>query len=216
MDILALLTTASFYVAHYNFIGYLVIFWGAFLETIPFTGLFVPANVIMALAGAFTYRGYMIASTVLLLAVTGGILGDLLSYWLGKKYNHHWENKPVAAKKIYFEKTEVFFKAHGVKSIFIARFIGPLRPFISFIAGATKMRFSTFIFFSAASAIAWSISLFAAGYAFGGSMETVVAWIEKIDTVILIIVIGLPIALAAYWLLSHRKIKARATPVDNQ
>lgn len=211
MDTLALLVTASSYIAYHGFIGYLAVFLGAFLETIPFTGLFVPANIIMTLAGAFSYAGYLKVGAVLSLAAAGGMLGDLLGYWLGKKYNHNWENKPLAKKRAYFEKTEIFLKAHGVKSIFIARFIGPLRPFIAFIAGASKMHFSKFVFFSFISAIAWAASFFTLGYALGESMETIVLWIEKMDTIMFIAAAALPAAFTAYWFL-FPNIKARTIP----
>ena len=197
MDLLALFGTITTYVATYHFVGYLAVFTGAFLETIPFSGLLVPSNIIMVLAGIFAYEGYLRVSSVIGLAVLGGILGDMLSWWLGKKYNHSYQSKPLAKKRASFEKAEAFFIAHGGKSIFAARFVGPLRPFIAFVAGACGMPFFTFVFFSIASAVAWAVAFFSLGYAFEGSLETALAWLRKIDRVAL----GVALAVIAFFLL---------------
>lgn len=199
MDFLSAFTAAAFYVGEYHFLGYLAVFLGAFLETIPFSGLFVPSNIIMILAGIFAYETYLSASWVLALAVAGGILGDVFSYWLGKRYNHHYEKRALAKKRAYFEKTEAFFKEHGGKSIFSARFIGPLRPFIAFIAGAAKMRFPLFLSYSIASSIVWAAAFFSIGYAFEGSIVSALSWFEKVDRVLF----GVLLALAAMFI-THR------------
>ena len=197
MDLLALFGTITTYVATYHFVGYLAVFTGAFLETIPFSGLLVPSNIIMVLAGIFAYEGYLRVSSVIGLAVLGGILGDMLSWRLGKKYNHSYQSKPLAKKRASFEKAEAFFIAHGGKSIFAARFVGPLRPFIAFVAGACGMPFSKFIIFSIASAILWAVAFFSLGYAFEGSLDTALAWLEKVDRV----AIGIVIAFVAFFIL---------------
>lgn len=216
MDFLSAFTTVAFYVGEYHFLGYLAVFLAAFLETIPFTGLFVPSNIIMILAGIFAYETYLSGSLVLTFAVVAGILGDLFSYWLGKRYNHSYEKKSLAKKRAYFEKAEVFFKEHGGKSIFSARFIGPLRPFIAFIAGAAKMRLSLFLSYSIVSSIVWAVAFFFIGYAFEGSIISALGWLEKVDRVIF----GVFIALVAmfithrYLLPRLRKQKIPETPVE--
>ena len=197
MDLLALFGAITTYVGTYHFIGYLAVFLGSFLETIPFTGLFVPSNIIMVLAGIFAYEGYLRISSVLALAVLGGTLGDMFSFWLGRKHNHNYQTKPLAKKRAYFEKAEAFFNAHGGKSIFAARFVGPLRPFIAFVAGTCGMPFFKFICFSIASAVAWAVAFFSLGYAFEGSLETALAWLERIDRV----AVGVVIAFALFLVL---------------
>lgn len=197
MDLYSIFSVISQYVGTYHFLGYAAVFLSAFLETVPFSGLLVPSNIIIVMSGIFAYEGYLRADSVLGLAVLGGMLGDLLSWWLGKKYNHNYQNKMLAKKWPYFERAETFFKTHGGKSIFVARFVGPLRPFIAFVAGACDMPLVRFIFFSITSAVMWAASFFFLGYIVEGSLETALLWLGKADSLAFVVVGGIVVFFVA-------------------
>lgn len=82
--------------------------------------------------------------------VSGAIVGDGVSFWLGHRYHEKivglWPlNRNPALK----ERSEAFFTRHGNKSVFLARFIPGVRAFIPLFAGIAGM--SSFRFYIASS-----------------------------------------------------------------
>ncbi len=68
------------------------------------------------------------------------MLGDAISYWLGLRYGHLTETRwPFTRHPELLPRGYAFFDRHGVKSVFIGRFFGPLRAVIPLVAGITRM-----------------------------------------------------------------------------
>jgi membrane protein DedA with SNARE-associated domain len=63
--------------------------------------------------------------------------------------------------------------------VFIARFITGLRVFGALLAGASELRWPTFLFYNAAGAVTWSIAIAAAGYSLAYSWDTLERWIGR-------------------------------------
>jgi membrane protein DedA with SNARE-associated domain len=81
----------------------------------------------------------------------------------------------------FLEKGKVFFENHGGKSVFLGRFMGPLRPIIPFVAGAMHMRVRRFLFWNITSAFFWSIFYLYLGYFFGEVWASVEKWTGRIS-----------------------------------
>lgn len=64
-----------------------------------------------------------------------------------------------------------FLERRGAPTIFIARFVGFLRPLAPFAAGAVGMSYRPFLAFNALGAVAWGGSAVGAGYLFGQPAE---------------------------------------------
>ena len=179
MDVYHIFTLITQYIEEYRFLGYWIVALGSFAEAIPFSGLLVPGNIMMAIAGILAYEGYLGTTAILALAVIGAILGDIFGYYLGMLYNGKQklidiENKDeYPLKRKYLEKTERFCQKHGGKSVFFGRFIGPLRPFVAFIAGIGHMPFASFMYYNIASALLWAFGFFFLGYFVEGSLKMV-------------------------------------------
>src|SRR5919199_655625 len=84
-----------------------------------------------------------------------------------------------------------FFARHGAKTVFIARFVTGLRVFGAVLAGASGLRWRTFLFYNAAGAVVWSTAVAIVGYALGHSWETLERLIGRAGLVALVIVGGL-------------------------
>lgn len=192
MDSLAFFNIIVSYVVDYRYLGYWVVFFASFLEAIPFSGLIIPGNILLVVAGILSYEGYLDTYDMLFLAVLGAILGDVAGYYIGAFYRNGRKNisemergDRYPFKKRYLEKTERFFEKHGGKSVFFGRFIGPLRPFVPFFAGASKMPLGRFMYYNIASALLWAFGFFFLGYLFEGSMRIV----KRIEHIVLVIAI---------------------------
>ena len=201
MDAYSLFTLITQYIEEYRFLGYWIVALGSFAEAIPFSGLLVPGNIMLAIAGVLAYEGYLEAAPLLALAVIGAILGDMFGYYLGVKYNGKQklidiENKDkYPLKRKYLEKAERFCQKHGGKSVFFGRFIGPLRPFVAFIAGIGHMPFASFMYYNIASAFLWAFGFFFLGYFVEGSLKM----IKSIEHIMIFGAIALGIVFVIRW-----------------
>ncbi len=149
----------------------LAIFVVACAESLAVVGLVVPGAVMMFGAGALIAAGAMGFWSTLTLAVAGAVLGDSLSYWLGYRYNdkvRQWW--PFNRHPELLLRGEQFFKQHGGKSIFVARFVGPVRAVVPMVAGMLAMSPRRFFLANILSALAWAPAYLLLGMAFGASL----------------------------------------------
>ncbi len=169
--------------------GYLIIFLISFLESIAFVGIFVPGTVVIAIAGFAAAQGYLDVAVVIWFAAIGAILGDALSFSLGKKGTRLFRQENKILRAAHLERGEKFLKKYGSKSVFLGRFIGPIRPIIPFVAGMFTMNPREFYIWNIASAFGWSALYVLLGYFFGQAWQTVVVWSTRIGIFIVCVLL---------------------------
>ncbi len=139
----------------------------AFGESLVLVGLFFPATLIMVFAGLAIQQGQLDAWTVIGWSIAGAVLGDIVTYWIGRWIGpsvvHHW---PLNRDKAAVARARLFFRKFGFLSIFIGRFLGPVRPTIPLVAGIMRMRHITFQIANVTSAMVWVPFMLFWGYAF--------------------------------------------------
>lgn len=139
-------------------------------------GEIVPGTVLVVLAGFLSAQGFLDMGYLVWFATIGAILGDWLSFYLGAKGTNFFRSENKLLKAAHLQLGERFFYQHGSKSVFLGRFIGPLRPIIPFVAGLSKMDKKKFLFWNIISAFLWSTSYLALGFFFGSSLAIIEAW----------------------------------------
>ncbi len=127
-----------------------------------------------------------------LAGIVACFLGGVLSFWLGRRLGHSGLTKTrwlhLTPKRI--KRGELFFKRHGAKAIFIARFIPFLPPALAnLLAGAAKMRWSFFLFYDLAGSAAYTVTYILIGYFFGKKWKLLEAWLGP--TVLYLIFAGI-------------------------
>ena len=133
------------------------VFLVAFSESLIIVGLIIPGSILMILFGALIAVDALKFWPTVFFSILGAITGDSLSYWLGKTYQSKLLNLwPLSRHPDVINKANQFIQRHGVKSIFLSRFIGLLRPIIPAIAGMTEMPVKLFISTNIGSAIVWA------------------------------------------------------------
>lgn len=176
----------------------LLLFLIAFSESLPMIGLLMPGSTLVVLAGFLAVQGK--GSLIALMSVTafGALSGDLLSFWLGG----HLGGRLLASRS--FQKhrklvmqAERFFVDHGGKSIFFARFLGPIRGITPFIAGLTRMAGRPFGLYAVISAILWGICYPGLGYLGGTGWQQAQSLTARFG---LIILAALTVTILHYWL----------------
>ncbi|WP_221965261.1 DedA family protein [Rhizobium leguminosarum] len=140
-------------------IAYIAVFLLALSESIPIMGVVVPGTVVIIALSALVPSGVLVLWPLMDAATFGAIVGDGLSFWLGHRYHREilglW---PLKRSPDLVERSEAFFKRHGDKSVFIARFAPGVRAFIPLLAGMLGMSVRRFYAVNIASALVWAPS----------------------------------------------------------
>ncbi len=149
----------------------LVILLISFSESLAIIGLLVPGAALMLTAGALIAAGALSFWPTMGWAVLGAVLADGLSYWLGRHYREDIRSfRFFARHREILARGEDFFNAHGGKSVFLGRFIGPIRPVIPLVAGMMAMKPARFALYNVLSALGWAPAYLLPGMAFGASL----------------------------------------------
>jgi membrane protein DedA with SNARE-associated domain len=137
----------------------------AFGESFAIISLVIPATVALVGIGALIGASDILFWPAWLGASIGAALGDWISYWIGLKLEnaarHVW---PLSRYPEMVARGEAFFKSHGIWSIFLGRFFGPVRAVIPLVAGMFEMPFMSFQIANWLSAFVWAFALLAPGF----------------------------------------------------
>jgi len=187
-------------IEHYMLIyGYWAVFFGVMLEN---AGLPVPGETILLVAGYFSSTGEFNIALVMLIAAVGAVIGDNIGFAVGHHFGRAFilrVGRFVFLTPKRFEHMENYFKSHGNKTIFVARFITGLRVFAALLAGASNMRWRTFLFYNVTGAILWSIVITTLGFLFGESLPILIRWVGRSGTILLVAgVVGAIVAWRIY------------------
>jgi membrane protein DedA with SNARE-associated domain len=155
--------TLDFISAHSGW-AFPVMFITSFGESFAFLGLLFPGTSILIVAGTLMSAGSLPYWPVLAGAIIGAVLGDSVSFWLGRRYGgglcRIW---PFTRNPDLLPNGMRFFAKHGGKSVFIGRFFGPVRAVIPLAAGVLRMPRGLFWLANITSAIVWAPMLVFAG-----------------------------------------------------
>jgi membrane protein DedA with SNARE-associated domain len=141
---------------HPNFAG-LVTFLISAGESVAIIGTIIPGSVMMTAIGALAGAGVIPLWSTIFWAIIGAIVGDGISYWIGfyfKDQLHYvW---PFKQYPYLLGNGESFFRNHGGMSVFIGRFVGPVRALVPLVAGMLGVKPIRFAVANIASAIGWA------------------------------------------------------------
>jgi membrane protein DedA with SNARE-associated domain len=177
--------------------GYAVVFAGVFLEN---TGLPVPGETALLAGAALAHFGRLSLWHVVVTAIVAAILGDNLGFFIGRRggrwlLEQYGPRLGVTTARL--GDFDRFFDRHGAKTVFVARFITGLRVVGAILAGASGLRWPTFLFYNATGAVVWCTAVAAAGYALANSWDTLERWIGRTGVVAL--VLAIIVVLIARW-----------------
>jgi undecaprenyl-diphosphatase len=159
-----------------------VMFITGFVESFAFFSLLFPGTTLLIAAGTLMKSGTLPYPPVIVGSILGAVLGDSVSYWIGRRYGGGMARLwPFSRNPELLPNGIRFFQRHGGKSVFIGRFWGPLRAVIPLAAAIMDMPPGRFWVANIASAVVWAPMLLFAGDAVGevgerliGSANTVV------------------------------------------
>ncbi|SIT29463.1 DedA family protein [Achromobacter sp. MFA1 R4] len=177
-------------------------------ESIVLLGLFIPATALMLLTGGLIGSGTLSPWGVVAWGVAGAIVGDALSYWLGRWAGpgvlRRW---PLKQQRTAVARARLFFYRYGFASVLIGRFLGPIRSTIPTVAGVMGMTQARFQLANVLSAVLWMPLMLAPGYITARSLGAA----ENAQQIGMMIGAGLSVLLGCGLLLAM--VRKRRQPV---
>lgn len=183
------------------------------LESLVLIGAFIPATALMIVAGGLIAAGVLDPVHVILWCVGGAVLGDAISFELGRRWGPRTFRHPAFREhRRKVARTRLFTRRYGAASIFIGRFFGPLRAFVPLVAGLLQMRRRTFQLANALSAVVWVPVILAPGYfAAKGLAELEALGEASLLTISLVVTAALVVlGFAAWQVLRYRAARQQA------
>jgi membrane protein DedA with SNARE-associated domain len=151
-----------------------IVFALAFMESLAFISLLVPAWGALVLIGTLIAAGDLNFWPIWVAGSVGAALGDWLSYWVGCKLEYTVQRIwPLSRHPDLIPKGEAFIKNWGALGIFIGRFSGPLRASVPLVAGIFEMPFWTFQIANFTSAFVWAGVLLTLGDIFSKGLKLI-------------------------------------------
>jgi|SRR5579885_255454 membrane protein DedA with SNARE-associated domain len=139
-------------------------------ESVAILGTIVPGSIMMTALGTLAGAGVIPLWGTIFWAIMGAIVGDGISYWMGHYFkgrlNRIWpfRNYPGLLKS-----GEAFVTKYGAMSVFIGRFVGPVRALVPLTAGMLGMKPLQFTIANVTSAIGWAPAYMLPGILLGAA-----------------------------------------------
>lgn len=188
-----LLKPLAAYMAQNQNIGIFIAGLIACAESMAIVGSIIPGSVTMTLVGTMIGSGILDIKLSFSAIIFGAFIGDYLSYWVGYYYRDNIKKFKIIQKNIeWMDYGEKFIKKHGVKSIVIGRFFGPMRSLIPLVAGVLGMRRWKFILGALPSVVLWAVIYLTPGIFIGAfALEMPTNLVFKFIGVFILLIIAI-------------------------
>ena len=150
----------------------LAAFVSAFLQSLPFVGLFVPGTALFLAIGAATALAGAPIWSILACAIVGGALGGWLSYIVGRRSRGLIEDGScLRARPRLLTICETLFHDYGVASVLVAKFLPVARPMLPMFVGAFGLQPRRFHPVNILAAMLWAPSFILPGAIIGSMTQ---------------------------------------------
>jgi membrane protein DedA with SNARE-associated domain len=171
-------------------LGYVGVFLAMAIESacIP-----LPSEIIMPFSGYLVYTGEFNLVLVGIVGALGNLAGSLLAYWVGARGGRPLVEKfgkYVLLSHHDLDVADRWFAKYGRSTVFFTRLMPVIRTFISFPAGISRMKLTTFSLFTFLGALPWSIFLAYVGFKMGENWDTLGGYFRKADILIGVLIVA--------------------------
>jgi membrane protein DedA with SNARE-associated domain len=150
-------------------VGYPVLFLLVMAES---SGVPIPGETALITAAVLASQGQLKIALVIPIAAAAAIIGDNIGYVIGRNGGRWLLERPgrFHRQRLQVLQTgEPFFERHGPKAVFFGRFVLVLRVWASWLAGATRMVWHSFLLWNALGGICWATAVGLIAYFLGHS-----------------------------------------------
>ncbi len=174
-------------------------------------GLPLPEEVAIVGAGILSSHGTLVPGFAFAALLAGGLVGDCLMYYIGHHFGravireHRWWAHFMTPQRE--ARVEMMLHNHGLKVLFIARFLVGFRSPIYISAGILRLPFRRFLLFDLLCATTAIGVFFGLSYCFG---KDITDWIVKVERGLAVGMVLAVAVVAVYFWRRHRRNRAAA------
>jgi membrane protein DedA with SNARE-associated domain len=153
--------------------GYLGVFICVFMGNL---GIPVPEETVLLAAGFLAGRGDLSLEPLYLIGIGSAVTGDCCGFLFGRTGGQRLFERLAqrfAFVRSRYQRLQAFFKTHGSKAVFMARFVAGARFLAGPMAGAAGMSFIRFLGWNLSGALIWCSLIITIGYLVGDEFEWV-------------------------------------------
>jgi membrane-associated protein len=188
-----------------------IVTYGAVVLSLVFLlaalGLPLPSTICVVAGGAFIQQGVLDLSTTIALGLVGVLLGDTLSYGMGRLLRRPIQRR--YGQSAAWLHAAAYFGRHAAIAIYLTRCVlTPIAVPINLIAGSSDYPIGRFVAYDAAGELTWLLGYGALGYLFGSQWEYVSDLISNASGLL----VGLVIAGAGAYALIRWQRQPTAEP----
>lgn len=136
-----------------------------------FTYCVSKASILPVFVGIFVMTESLLLGPSMVAMLSGACVGDMLRFWLGRKYGDAIVRKMPDALSNWMGKTMRLFEHYGVAYILLCRYPNTIRSISVFPVGMSSMSFMRFLPLSILSILIWIGAFFMLGYILGEGMS---------------------------------------------
>jgi membrane-associated protein len=141
-------------------------------------GLPLPSTLCVVAGGAFIQQGVLDVYTTIALGLVGVLLGDTLSYAIGRLLRRPINRR--YGQSAAWLRAEAYFARRGALAIYLTRCVlTPIAVPINLIAGSSGYSVARFVAYDAAGELTWLLGYGLLGYLFGSQWEYVSDFISN-------------------------------------
>jgi len=180
-------------------------------------GLPIPEEVPILAAGVLSSQGLLNPWLAFAACLTGALIGDCIMYSIGHYFghgllkDHPWFAKLLSAERE--EKFEFMLRKHGLKVLFVARFMVGVRSPVYLSAGVLRVGFWRFLLMDLLCATAVVGLFFWLSFAYG---EQVVNMVRNAEVWLTVVIVSVILVVAGLYYRRVRRRMARYVVIQNR
>ena len=166
-------------------------------------GLPLPGEAALILASIYAGAHHRNIAIVIAAAAIGAIIGDNIGYWIGREFGFKLLRRFASKLGLSDGRIKLgqyLFMRHGVKVVFLGRFVAVLRVLAAFLAGVNQMPWRSFLIANATGAILWATLYGLGASALGKGIERVQGPVGAIGIAIAVVAV-----IAVGWFLKRHE-----------
>ena len=179
--------------------GLIIVFLTIAVET---SGVPLPGETALVAAAVLASQGHFSIWSVIVVASAAAIIGDNVGYWLGRKLGRGFLQRYGVVRRFserVLPPAERFFRRHGGKSIFLARWFSGFRIAGAWLAGFAHMPWWRFFLWNALGGIAWAVSVSLTAYYAGHAAADAIGRYGLIGAGVIAVLVAAVVVALHFW-----------------
>ena len=183
-------------------------------------GLPLPEDIPLLFGGWVVFEGQARLFIMIAVGIGGVLAGDCILFSLGRRFGHQillhrFLRRLVNLRRL--QMAERLFQQHGVKIIFIGRFLPGLRAMLFMAAGVLRVRPLVFLAVNGTAACISVPLLVGLGYYFGHKREQLASNVRTAGHVIgLVVVVAITVAIGIHLHRRQKRLMASASGEEGE